>query len=153
MKSKKAKPTPNDLGPLGTSVIDNRKSAISREAEWVASWLYAKRLRGVPNLEVINQGGPFLSLIKGNGDFLRQVADGLDELERSDAVINESGELSITIKMTPKIYIWIHWKGWESQKPKEQIEVRLALIRDKFGKGISKSRYYKIVEQLGLKST
>jgi hypothetical protein len=138
--------------PLDSSVMDKRKNVVSREAKWVAHWLYTRRLdTSVPDDFLRYVHGPLLKLLDGNGEFFRQVADALDSLEEAGAGVNEFGGVSVKVKLTPKIYIGRCWTRWEAEKPKAKIEVRLALIRERCGVKISKARYYGIVEQLGLK--
>ncbi len=117
----------------------------------VAEWCL--RYRGVAPIIDIDPrfgrpaGDDIMCILKeANSDFLREMADALDRLKSQNPKI-EDGILSRNTKLTPKMYVAMCWKHWENQNDK--IDRRLALIRERFGKGISRRRYYEIVKVLG----
>jgi hypothetical protein len=82
------------------------------------------------------------NLRDGNSAFFRKLADAMESLEKDGGfVISKPGDARLEMAH--------NWDRWEYEGAK--IEVRLAELRE-LGHNITKSRYYGIIEQDGLKS-
>ena len=87
----------------------------------------------------------------GDSAFFRKVAEAIESLEKQGFELRGGVLSSKPVPNNAKLLVTQHWDRWEKENAK--IEVRLAELKQELGKKISKSRYYAIIEQVGLKNT
>jgi hypothetical protein len=126
---------------LKRAMSDGRASAREGPVMDAAMWLVAHRGKPLPPHYVEH---PVVKILRdGDGAFFRKLAEAMEWLEKDGGFVISKPE-------DARLYMAANWDRWEYEGAK--IEVRLAELRA-LGHSISKSRYYAIIEQDGLKST